>query len=78
MFAYANCLASIPGREDQALEAFEQALYMHPEEPDHKLVARGFMSRMFRRAGRIAEAEEHEEEAAYVPTIYCAHAEYLT
>ena len=67
MFAYVSCLASIPGKEDLALEAFEKALCKHPEEPDHELATRGSMSRMLRRAGRVSGAEEHKQEAAYVP-----------
>ena len=65
-FAVCVCLANIPGKEDEAAQAFERAHRAHGLPYKDELVARAHMSRMFRRAGRIAEAEEHELQAAYV------------
>lgn len=66
MFVFVNCLAIIPGKEDEALEVFARATRIDPDDHEPELTARGYLSRMLRRVDRITEAEEHEDHAAYV------------
>lgn len=66
MFTFVNCLASIPGKEDEALETFDRVARIDPEDHEPLLTTRGYISRMLRRVNRITEAEEHEQRAAHV------------
>ena len=65
LFKFVDCLACIPGKEEEALQIFDRATRLPPNRGP-ELAARGYISRMLRRVNRIAEAEKYEEEAVYV------------
>ncbi|KAF7796744.1 hypothetical protein EIP86_007927 [Pleurotus ostreatoroseus] len=66
LFVFGDCLASIPGKEEEALEVFRRA-QQHPTKNDFdELKSQGYISRMLRRMNRVTEAVELENTAAYV------------
>ena len=54
LFKFVDCLACIPGEEEEALQMFERATHLPPNR-GLELAARGYISRMLRRVNRIAE-----------------------